>query len=293
MSPQPDASAAPFTLEALRFAHTLADLADAITLPAFAQARVNRWQRPAGTPAAEAGPEFELKDDGSPVTEADRVAEASMRRAITQRFPSHAVLGEEEGLLGPGDAPTWILDPIDGTKNFIRGVPVFATLIALALDGRGVVGVVSAPALGTRWDGVVGGPARQDGWDVRVSDVADLSRAHVSFGGLSYFSGPTTDLIERLTRETARQRGFGDFWQHCLVATGGIDVALDGEVERWDLAAPKIIVEAAGGRLTAFDGADTDAGGNALSTNSHLHEAALALIASGPSKAGRTEPGVE
>ncbi|MDP8962277.1 MAG: histidinol-phosphatase [Actinomycetota bacterium] len=283
MRPQPDPSSAPFTLEALRFAHTLADLSDAITLPAFRQGQADRWQPPSGQPAADTGHEFELKADGSPVTEADRAAEDAMRRTIAERFPSHAVLGEEEGLQGPGDAPTWILDPIDGTKNFIRGVPVFATLIALELQGRGVVAVVSAPALGTRWDGVAGGPARQDGRDMRVSGVSDLSQAHVSFGGLSYF-GATTGLIARLTRRTARQRGFGDFWQHCLVAAGGIDVALDAEVERWDLAAPKIIVEAAGGRLTAFDGADSDAGGSALTTNGLLHEAALKLVGSPAAK---------
>ncbi|MDP8928699.1 MAG: histidinol-phosphatase [Actinomycetota bacterium] len=287
MSPRPDPSPAPFTLEALRFAHTLADLSDAITLPAFRQGRADRWQPPSGQPAADAGPEFELKADGSPVTQADRAAEDAMRRTIAERFPSHAVLGEEEGLQGPCDAPTWILDPIDGTKNFIRGVPVFATLIALELEGRGVAAVVSAPALGIRWDGVAGGPARQDGRDMRVSGVSHLSQAHVSFGGLSYFAGATTDLITRLTGRTARQRGFGDFWQHCLVAAGGIDVALDAEVERWDLAAPKIIVEAAGGRLTAFDGADTDAGGSALTTNGLLHEAALELIGSTAGKSAR------
>lgn len=286
MRSQPGQTAAAFLLEALRFAHALADLADAITLPAFWQGQAARWQRPLGT-AERAGPlEFELKADGSPVTEADRAAEGAMRRAIAQRFPSHGVLGEEEGRQGPRDAPTWILDPIDGTNNFIRGLPVFATLIAFTLDDRGVVAVVSAPGLGTRWDGVAGGPARQDGSDVRVSEVAELAEAHVSFGGLNYFSGTTTDVIKRFSSSTARQRGYGDFWQHCLVAAGAIDIALDAEVERWDLAAPKIIVEAAGGRLTAFDGADTDAGGNALSTNGRLHDAALSLIAAGATGRG-------
>ncbi len=271
-------SASRFLLETRDFAHTLADLADSITLPAFLKGRADRAQRPMGTSQRSDPVEFELKDDGSPVTAADRAAEGAMRRAIAQRFPAHAVLGEEEGRQGPGDAPTWILDPIDGTKNFIRGIPVFATLVALALDARGAVAVISAPGLGTRWDGVAGGPARQDGRDLRVSELTDLSEAHVSFGGLSHFSGASRDIIDRFATCTARQRGFGDFWQHCLVAAGGIDIALDAEVERWDLAAPKIIVEAAGGRLTAFDGTDTDAGGNALTTNSHLHEAALRVI---------------
>ncbi|MFN2555428.1 MAG: inositol monophosphatase family protein [Nitriliruptorales bacterium] len=280
MSPRPLRSGSPSLLEAREFGHELADLADAITLPAFRKRQAARGQQPV-RPDASGAFEFELKDDGSPVTAADRAAEAAMRRAIAQRFPSHAVLGEEEGRQGPGDAPTWILDPIDGTKNFIRGIPVFATLVALTLDGRGAVAVISAPGLGTRWDGVATGPARQDGRDLWVSEVTDLEEAVVSFGGLSHFSGGAGDLISRFTSRTARQRGFGDFWQHCLVASGGIDIALDAEVERWDLAAPKVIVEAAGGRLSAFDGTDTDAGGNALTTNAHLHEAALRVIAGG------------
>ncbi len=279
MSSRPVRSASPFLLEARGFAHTLADIADGITLPAFHEGRAARWQQPGGRSDHGDSFELELKDDGSPVTSADRAAEGAMRRAIGQRFPSHAVLGEEEGRQGPCDAPTWILDPIDGTKNFIRGIPVFATLVALALDGRGVVAVISAPGLGTRWDGMAGGPARQDGDDLRVSQVADLGEAHVSFGGLSHFSGGAGDVIRRFASRTARQRGFGDFWQHCLVAAGAIDIALDAEVERWDLAAPKVVVEAAGGRLTAFDGTDTDAGGNALTTNTRLHEGALRLIA--------------
>lgn len=271
-------SPAPLIPEALRFAHALADLADAITLPAFLQARAARRPLRLDSPADAGRLEVELKADGSPVTEADRAAEAAMRHAIARRFPSHAVLGEEEGLEGPGDAPTWILDPIDGTRNFVRGIPVFATLVALALDSRGVAAVISAPALGTRWDGVAGGPARQDGCEMRVSEVADLAEAHLSYGGLRHFMGTSTELIYRLATRTARQRGFGDFWQHCLVAAGAVDVALEAEVNRWDLAAPKVIVEAAGGRLTAFDGTDTDAGGDAVATNGHLHEAALALI---------------
>ncbi|MGH3443204.1 MAG: inositol monophosphatase family protein [Nitriliruptorales bacterium] len=244
--------------EALRFAHELADLADEITLPAF-----------------RSGVLAEVKADGSPVTAADRNVERALRRAIQERFAGHAVLGEEDGLHGPEGAPTWIVDPIDGTKSFVAGVPVYATLIALVDEGRGVVGLVSAPALGTRWDGIAGGPARQDGEEVRVSTVTELAQAMVSFGGLNYFD---LDVIGRFATATARQRGFGDFWQHCLVASGGIDLALEAEVDRWDLAAPKVIVEAAGGRLTALDGRDTDDGGNALSSNRLLHDAALELV---------------
>ncbi|HEX2029314.1 MAG TPA: inositol monophosphatase family protein [Nitriliruptorales bacterium] len=247
---------------ALPVAHELADLADAVTLPAF-----------------HTRPDVERKADGTPVTAADRRAERVMRRAIRQRFPDHAVLGEEDGHHGSDHAPTWVLDPIDGTRNFARGVPVFATLIALTVDGEGVVGVVSAPALGSRWDGVAGGPARADGAEIRVSDVDRLSDAWVSFGGLNHFGAQRSlDVVARLTARTARQRGFGDFWQHLLVAAGAIDLALDAVVSRWDLAAPKVIVEAAGGRLTSLDGEDSDAAGSALTSNGRLHEDALAAI---------------
>lgn len=250
------------------FACELADLADAVTLPAF-RTRL-------GVAASEG---VERKGDGSPVTDADRETERVMRRAITGRYPDHAVLGEEGGWKGPADAPTWVLDPIDGTKSFIRGVPVFATLIAVTVDDRPAVGVVSAPALGSRWDGIVGGPARQDGIAVRVSTVGRLADANVSFGGLNYFHECFgLEVVTTLAARTARQRGYGDFWQHCLVATGGLDLAVEAAVNRWDLAAPKAIVEAAGGKLTALDGADTYTAGNALSSNSHLHAAALELL---------------
>lgn len=250
---------------ALRTAHELADLADAVTLPAFGR-----------------GGTAERKADGTPVTAADREAERVMRRALAERCPNDAVLGEEDGLHGPEGAPTWVLDPIDGTRNFVRGIPVFATLIALAVDGRPVVGVISAPALGSRWEATAGGPARHDGAEVRVSAVDDVADATVSFGGLNYFHRDGgLDVVARFTARTARQRGFGDFWQHCLVATGAIDLAVEAEVSRWDLAAPKVIVEAAGGRLTSLGGNDTDSGGSALTSNGRLHDDALRIVAGG------------
>lgn len=249
--------------EYLRFAHDLADLADDVTLPAFRD-----------------GVEVHRKVDGTAVTEADRGAERVMRDAIAERYPDHAVLGEEDGRRGPEDAPTWILDPIDGTNNFTRGLPVYATLVALALEDRPVVGVVSAPAFGTRWDGIVGEGARQDGRDIRVSDTGSLDRATVSLGGLTYFDERgAIDLVERIARRTARQRGFGDFWQHCLVASGAIDACLEAHVSRWDLAAVKAVVEAAGGRLTSLEGDDTDDGGSALTSNGRLHGPLLELTA--------------
>jgi histidinol-phosphatase len=248
--------------ELLRFAHHLADLADAITLPGF-----------------RSGLAVERKTDGTPVTDADRGAERAIRTAIADRFPGHAVLGEEDGLSGDPAAPRWVVDPIDGTKNFVRGNPVWATLVALQVDGTEVLGVVSAPALGSRWDGVVGGPAHQDGREVRVSDVADLGAAEVSFGGLGYFDARGRgDIVSELTSRSARQRGYGDFWQHCLVASGACEVAIEAEVSLWDLAAVKVIVEAAGGRFTDLAGTPTADGGSAISSNGRVHDEVLAVV---------------
>ncbi len=250
-------------LAALReVAHELADLADALTLPAFQQHL-----------------EVEYKADDSPVTAVDREVERTLRTRIRERFPDHAVLGEEDGRDGPADAPTWVIDPIDATRNFIRGNPVFATLIALRVDEDELVGVVSAPALRTRWDGIAGGPARRNARTVTVSDTAALAQATISLGGLSYFvEQGRGDLLVRVARSTARQRGFGDFWQHVLVADGTIDVAMEAEVSLWDLAAVRCVVEAAGGRFTSLDGAPTADAGSAVSTNARVHDEVLALI---------------
>jgi histidinol-phosphatase len=250
----------------LAFAHELADLADALTLPAF-RGRLE-------------GVGVETKGDGTWFSEVDVEVERTLRRAIRSRFPGHAVLGEEDGLDGPEDGPRWILDPIDGTTNFVKGNPIYATLVALQVDGDEVVGVISAPALGSRWDGVIGGPATQDGREIRVSDITDLGEAEVAFGGLTYFDVEGySGLIDVLTARTRRQRGYGDFWQHCLVAAGSTDIAIEASVKLWDLAAPRCIVEAAGGRFTSLEGAPTADGGSALATNGHLHDEVLAAIA--------------
>ena len=243
-------------------AHELADLADAATMRAFRRHL-----------------EVRTKADGTWVTAVDEEVERTLRAAVRHRFPDHAVLGEEDGLDGPPGAPRWIIDPIDGTTNFVKGNPVFATLIGLQVAGEDVVGVASAPALATRFDGVAGGPARQDGRSITVSDVDQLADAEVAFGGLGYFADRgLAEAPARLTRATARQRGYGDFWNHCLVAAGSTDIAVEATVSLWDLAAVKVIVEAAGGRFTDLDGVPTADGGSALSTNGHLHEAVLALL---------------
>lgn len=248
----------------LTFARELADLADAITAAAFG--RHHRGNA-------------ETKADGTWVTAADREVERTLRAAIGERFPDHAVLGEEDGLSGPPDAPTWVLDPIDGTTNFVRGNPVWATLIGLRLDGEDALGVVTAPALGHRWDGVVGVGAWQDDEPIQVSDVDELAAAEVSFGGLDWFlrSG-RWQAVGRLVDATGRVRGYGDFWAHCLVAAGSTEVAAEAAVSTWDLVAVRALVVAAGGRATTLDGRPTADGGNILTSNGRLHDAALALV---------------
>ena len=215
-------------------AHELADIADELTMSAFRRRL-----------------DVRTKADGSWVTAVDEGVESALRAAIADRFPDHAVLGEESGRQGPTDAPTWVIDPIDGTTNFVKGNPIFATLIAVQVDGDELAGVVSAPALSTRWDGVRGGPARQDGARIDVSEIARLEDAEVSFGGLELFaSEDRLGMVAELSSRARRVRGYGDFWQHCLVASGSTDVAVEADVKLWDLAAVKVVVEAAGGRFT-------------------------------------------
>jgi len=250
----------------LTICHDLADAADALTLPAFRQRL-----------------EVRTKADGTWVTRVDETVERTLRSMILERFPDHAVLGEEDGRQGPPDAPTWILDPIDGTTNFVTGNPIFATLIAVQVDGQELAGVVSAPALSTRWDGLAGGPAHQNGRRIHVSEVTTMSQAEVAFGGLDHFLvRGLGDGIMRLVDATRRQRGYGDFWNHCLVAAGSTEIAAEADVSLWDLAAVKVIVEAAGGRFTDLRGQRTADGGSALSSNGSLHDEALALL--GPAR---------
>ncbi len=193
--------------------------------------------------------------------------------------PDHAVLGEEDGLDGPEDAPTWVIDPIDGTSNFVKGNPIFATLIGLRVDGVEMLGVASAPALGTRLDGVVGVGASQDARPIRVSTstVSRTPRSPSVAWPTSPSVGSATCSSGRPTT-TGRQRAYGDFWGHCLVAAGSTDIAVEAAVSTWDLVAVKAIVEAAGGRFTDLDGVATADGGSAVSTNGRLHDAALALV---------------
>ena len=250
----------------LALALELADLADDVTLGRFLAADLA----------------VEAKPDRTWVTEADRAAEIALRQVIQASRPGHAVVGEELG--AEGDGPwRWVLDPIDGTGNYVRGVPVFATLIALQHEGEGVVGVVSAPALQRRWWAARGeGAFAAHGDDVRairVSGVADLAQAHLAYDDVPEFEAQGMgDAFLALLRRCWRTRGFGDFWAHVLVAEGAVDVAVEPVVALWDLAPLQVIVEEAGGRFTDLAGRPTPEGGSAVSTNGLLHDEVLAAL---------------
>jgi histidinol-phosphatase len=233
----------------LELALGLADAADAITLSRFRAGDLV----------------VETKPDRTPVTEADRAVEDELRRILAERRPKHRIVGEERGDSGAGSGPRWIIDPIDATKNYLRGIPLFATLIAL--EDR--VAVVSAPALGKRWWASRDGGAFADGRRLRVSGVERVEDAVITYTSLDGFD-------ERFLRLAARSwaaRGFGDFWQYMLLAEGAVDACVETAANLWDLAAPKLIVEEAGGRLTDLAGVDRADGGNALASNGLLHSA--------------------
>jgi histidinol-phosphatase len=244
----------------------LADVADALTLASFRR-----------------GVEVRRKADGSEVTQVDVAVEVALRDRILGAFPDHVVVGEEGGTSAASEpldgTPVWTIDPIDGTTNFVKGNPVFASLIACSVDGRDLVGVVSAPALGTRWDGIVGVGARQDGRPVQVSAVGSLAEAEISVGAFSDIEDRLPGLLARLATVTTRQRGYGDFWAYCLVAAGSTDAVIEGRLNAWDLAAVRAVVEAAGGRVTDLDGIGRSTGGSAVASNGVLHDELLTLVA--------------
>lgn len=221
---------------------------------------------------------YERKGDGTPVTAADREVEQAVRARIEQTFSGDAVLGEEQGATGDAGR-RWILDPIDGTKNFMRGVPIFGTLLALEADGDTVLGVVSAPALRMRWWAVRGSGAFRDGEQIRVSQVSLLEDAHLVTGGLTYCSAEDWSRMQALVGAVARERGYGDFLGHMLVAQGSQDAMVDfAPLAPWDVAAPKVIVEEAGGRWTDLLGRDTQEGA-CIASNGLLHEQVVGALA--------------
>jgi len=216
----------------------------------------------------------ETKPDRTPVTDADRAVESALRARLADERPDDAILGEEAGSSGSA-ARRWLIDPIDGTRNYSRGIPVWATLIALAVDGVPEVGVVTAPALGRRWWAERGAGAFADGRTIHVSAVSAVEDAVLSF--------PLDRDPPGIAARCWHARGFGDFWAHMLVAEGAVDGAYEAVgVAPWDLAAIQPIVEEAGGRLTDFDGARRIDGGTALTSNGLLHDE---LVAAAPSVA--------
>ncbi len=225
----------------------------------------------------------DTKPDLTPVTEADRAVEEMVREQLARVRPSDAVVGEEFGATGAAER-RWIIDPIDGTKSYARGIPVWATLIALERDGGLEVGVVSAPALGSRWWAARGDGAFRDGAPVSVSKIARVEDAHLAYDAPHHFEAVgRRDAILAFERRCWRTRGFGDFWPYVMVADGSIDIAVEPEgLSLWDLAAPMVIVEAAGGRFTDLEGIARADGGSAVATNGLLHDEVLAALAPSP-----------
>jgi histidinol-phosphatase len=223
------------------------------------------------------------KPDLTPVTDADQAVERVLREQVTAARPSDAFLGEEFGSTG-GGGRRWVVDPIDGTKNFVRGVPVWATLIALLIDGDPVVGAVSAPALGQRWWAGRGTGAFTAGTGetprrIRVSGVRELADASLSYSSLTGWQAHNrlSELVA-LTGEVWRSRAYGDFWSYMMVAEGSVDLAAEPELSPWDMAAPAAIVTEAGGRFTGLDGVPGIQRGHAAASNGLLHEALLARV---------------
>jgi len=246
----------------LELALELADVADAMTMARFRDASLV----------------VSTKADLTPVTEVDRAVEETIREVIARARPDHGIVGEELPSSG-GTAWRWIVDPIDGTKNYVRGIPVWGTCIALHREGDAMVGVVSAPALGRRWWAARGEGAFADGTLIRVSQVKDLAHAQLSYDSVPGFEAHGLgEGFLALARRCWRTRGLGDFWSHVLVAEGAVDVAVEPEVSLWDVAAVQIIVEEAGGRFTDLNGTARPDGGSAVSTNGVLHEEVLAAL---------------
>lgn len=252
----------------LALARRLADVADSLTMSRFESSDLT----------------VESKPDLTPVSDADLECERQLREVLADERPDDEVFGEEFGGDAVPGGRQWVIDPIDGTKNFVRGVPVWATLIALLEDGKPVVGVVSAPALGRRWWASAGVGAfrstnvngRSSERKLSVSAVTDLADASIAISSLSGWKdrGLREQLIS-LTDDAWRLRGYGDFFSYCLVAEGAVDVAAEPEVSLWDLAPLAVLVEEAGGRFTSIAGEDGPHGGDAVATNGPLHDVVL------------------
>ena len=251
----------------LEFALQLADIADAVSLPRFNAADLS----------------VSTKPDRTFVTDADTAVERAIRDHIELHLPSDGFFGEESGTVENGSRQ-WIIDPIDGTSNFLRGVPNWATLIALAIDGKPVVGVVSAPAFGKRWwaaEGlgawltINGGEAAP----LAVSQVSTLADSSLSFQSIRQWDDAGhLDALIALSRTVWRDRAYGDMWSYMLLAEGQVDIVAEFDVKPYDLAALVPIVTEAGGRFTDISGAESAWNGSALATNGALHDTVVSFV---------------
>lgn len=222
--------------------------------------------------------EVRRKKDRTPVTQADIEIEATIRARLAEAYPEDAVLGEEEGLVGDADR-CWVIDPIDGTKNFAAGIQIWGTLIALLDEGTPVLGVVGAPGLGERYAAARGAGATLNGEPIRVSGVSSLPEASVSSSGTKdWVTGPRAEAYRKVAESSYRTRAFGDFWGHMLVARGSCEVMLEPSLRTWDWAAVQVVVEEAGGRMTSLTGGPLVDHGSALTTNGLLHEEFVSLF---------------
>jgi histidinol-phosphatase len=251
----------------LRLAHILADDADSLTMDRFKATDLHVVTKP----------------DLTPVSDADNKVEEVIRKSLSRARPRDAMVGEETGSSGWGPR-RWVVDPIDGTKSFVRGVPVWATLIALLVEDQVVAGVVSAPGIGRRWwasqgNGAWTGRSLYSAQPCRVSDVATLDDASFSYSSLTGWekAGRLEDMLA-LMRSVWRTRAYGDFWSYMLVAEGAVDIAAEPSLALHDMAAVSVVVEEAGGRFTSLDGTQGPHGGSAVATNDRLHDAVLEFI---------------
>ncbi|WP_415094961.1 inositol monophosphatase family protein [Nocardioides sp.] len=263
----------------LRLAHLLADDADSISNDRFKALDLHVMTKP----------------DLSPVSDADQAVEEAIRRTLSRARNRDAITGEETGSSGHG-ARRWIIDPIDGTKNYVRGVPVWATLISLAVEDEVVMSVVSAPQLGRRWwasqgQGAWTGKSLMKGTQLHVSDVRRLDDASFAYSSLDgWEEAGNLDGMLALMRRVWRTRGYGDFWSYMLLAEGAVDIAAEPELEVYDMAALVPIVAEAGGTFTSLSGQPGPWGGNAVATNGHLHEAALSFLGSSATRDDPDQP---
>jgi histidinol-phosphatase len=238
----------------LELALRLADTADALSLPRF-----------------RSGLTVETKPDLTPVTEADRTVETELRRILADERPGDAILGEEQGAEGTGTR-RWLVDPIDGTRNYSRGIPVWATLVALESEGVVQLGVVSAPAMARRWWAERGAGAFANGERIHVSAISTVESSVLSFA--------IESEVPAIAQRAWHARGFGDFWSYMLIAEGSVDGVLDGPgVKEWDLAATQVIIEEAGGRFSDFGGQSRIDSGSAVASNGLIHDELLAAVA--------------